>query len=162
MTPPESLSGLHCYDKTYIKQHSATDFQGNAACFQRGAVAISSALNHEIACSRDSPHISAEGSRPEQHAGRSGEPKMAQRNSLVRWGPGSPAGLFSDEMDGAMQQAPQPGRQAKGGEAALQGCLDMPYCRRLRVLPRKETSSTVNRKKGPKTGGDALRFWQKN
>lgn len=67
------------------------------------------------------PHISTEACRPPQTAGRSGRPKMAQRLSSSSWAQRTPAGLpwgmpgMGEEMEGAMQQAPQPGRQA-GGE----------------------------------------------
>ncbi len=53
--------------------------------------------------------------------GRSGWPKIAQRLSSVSWRQRTPAGLLTPlmlgmpgmgvEMEGAMQQAPQPGRQ---------------------------------------------------
>lgn len=51
-----------------------------------------------------------------QTSGRSGRPKMAQRLSGVSWTQRTPAGLpfgmpgIGDDMDGAMQQAPQPTR----------------------------------------------------
>ncbi len=39
-------------------------------------------------------------------------PKIAQRKFAVRWMQGTPAGLPSELIEGAMQQAPQPGRQS--------------------------------------------------
>jgi hypothetical protein len=39
--------------------------------------------------------------------------------------------LFSELIDGAMQQAPQLGRQAIGNGTAGQGFSDMPDCRRF-------------------------------
>ena len=63
-----------------------------------------------------SAHISAEGCRPLQTAGRSGCPKMRQRASSPSWMQRTPAGLPSgmpgmgELMDGAVQQAPQPDR----------------------------------------------------
>lgn len=65
----------------------------------------------------ESPHISGAGRSPVHTAGRSGEPNSAQRMSSVRCGQRVPAGLPSGsagstgEIDGAMQQAPQAGRQ---------------------------------------------------
>ena len=76
-----------------------------------GAVSISSVLSQKIAAVRSSRHISADGCSPEQQAGRSGWPKIAQRKSSARCAQRTPAGLFKDEMEGAMQHAPQPGRQ---------------------------------------------------
>jgi hypothetical protein len=52
-----------------------------------------------------------------QTAGRSGRPKRRQRFSAVSCAQRAPAGLpwgmpgIAEEIDGAMQQAPQPGRQ---------------------------------------------------
>ena len=63
-----------------------------------------------------SAHISAEGCRPLQTAGRAGCPKMRQRASSPSWTQRTPAGLPSgmpgigELMDGAVQQAPQPDR----------------------------------------------------
>ena len=75
--------------------------------------------SQRIACSRESPHISAEGRSEPQTAGRSGEPKIAQRRSAVSCTQGTPAGLpfampgIALLIDGAVQQAAQPGRQAR-------------------------------------------------
>ena len=77
-----------------------------------------------MACSRDSPHISREGGRLPQTRGRSGCPKILQPLCSSSWTQRTPAGLPSgmpgigEEIDGAMQQAPQPGRQLadSGGE----------------------------------------------
>ena len=76
------------------------------------------------ACSRVSPHISAAGFSEAHTAGRSGWPKMAQASSAVSCTQRTPAGLLMPltsgmpgigvEMEGAMQQAPQPGRQFMG------------------------------------------------
>ena len=63
-------------------------------------------------------HMSAIGLRLAQTAGRSGWRKIAQRESLVRWMQRTPAGFPSgipgigDEIEGAMQHAPQPERQS--------------------------------------------------
>ena len=87
------------------------------------------------ACCRFSPHISGEGCRPAQQSGRSGRPKIRQRNWSSRWRHGSPAGLCSEEIDGAMQQAPQPGRHSIGGCAPESVFSDMGHCRRFRFWP---------------------------
>jgi hypothetical protein len=64
------------------------------------------------------PHISADARRLAQTAGRAGSRKIAQRESAVRWMQRTPAGFPSgipgigDEIDGAMQHAPQPERQS--------------------------------------------------
>lgn len=68
--------------------------------------------------------MSGDGINDAHTAGRSGWPKMAQRWSAIRWMQRTPAGLLrplttgmpgmGDEIDGAMQQAPQPGRHGSG------------------------------------------------
>lgn len=92
-----------------------------AAFYYSGRVIASRWESQISACWRLSPHISAEGWRPEQQAGRSGRPKMVQFSSESRKRQASPAGLFSEEIEGAMQQAPQPGRQACGLEVLMRG-----------------------------------------
>ncbi len=58
-----------------------------------------------------------EGARLPQTAGRSGRPKIRQRPAASSWTQRTPAGLpcgmpgMGLEMEGAMQQAAQPGRQ---------------------------------------------------
>jgi hypothetical protein len=65
------------------------------------------------------PHICADGCRLPQTAGRSFCPKRRQRLSFVNWLQRIPAGLpcgmpgIGEEIEGAMQQAAQPGRQVK-------------------------------------------------
>ena len=62
--------------------------------------------------------MSALGARDAQTAGRSGCPKSLQRSSSSSCGQGTPAGLpwgnpgRGELIDGAVQQAPHPGRQA--------------------------------------------------
>jgi hypothetical protein len=57
-----------------------------------------------------------------QTVGRRESPNSRQRSCSSSWTHGTPAGLPSGmpgmglEMDGAMQQAPQPGRQARGAQ----------------------------------------------
>jgi hypothetical protein len=82
------------------------------AFYYPGRVAASRFASQIMACWRDSPHISSEGCKPPQQEGRSGRPKIVQRKSAPRFGQGCPAGLFSEEMEGAMQQAPHPGRHS--------------------------------------------------
>ena len=70
-----------------------------------------------MAASRPAPHISGAGARLEQTAGRSGRPKIMHRLAASSWMQRTPAGLpcgmpgMAELMDGAVQQAPQPGRQ---------------------------------------------------
>jgi hypothetical protein len=71
-----------------------------------------------MASSLVAPHISSLGRSSTQTRGLSGFPKSRQRSSSVNCTQRTPAGLpfgipgMGDEMDGAMQQAPQPLRQA--------------------------------------------------
>ncbi len=66
---------------------------------------------------RELPHICGDGRRDKQTAGREGMPKSLQRWSAPSWAQGTPAGLpcgmpgMGELMDGAVQQAPQCGRQ---------------------------------------------------
>ena len=82
-----------------------------------GSVSFSHSARIAMASSRHEPHISAEGLSEPHTFGRSGEPKILQRNSPSNWTHGTPAGLpfgmpgMDDDIDGAMQQAPQPARQ---------------------------------------------------
>jgi hypothetical protein len=83
-----------------------------------GAVAASSCVSHASASGRDAPHICGCGIKPEQQAGRSGRPKIRHRSCSSSCTQRTPAGLPSGmpgiglEIEGAMQQAPQPGRHA--------------------------------------------------
>jgi hypothetical protein len=91
-------------------------FKQTVSYSRKGVVKFSSSVNHRIANTRSSPHISSEACKPEQQAGRSGRPKIAQRKSSVSWMQGTPAGLplgipgMELEIDGAMQQAAHRGR----------------------------------------------------
>jgi hypothetical protein len=84
---------------------------------QRTDVARSSAASQRSASSRLPPHISGAGRRPTQTRGRSARPKIAHALSSVSLEQRTPAGLpagipgIALEIDGAMQHAPQPGRQ---------------------------------------------------
>jgi hypothetical protein len=80
-------------------------------------VAISSDVSHCIAAVALSPHISADGMSCPHTAGRPGWPKIRQALVSSSWMQRTPAGLpwgmpgIGELMDGATQQAPQPGRQ---------------------------------------------------
>jgi hypothetical protein len=87
---------------------------------------MSSCLSQSMAWPLSSPHMSTEGRSEAQTAGRSGRPKSLHRNASSSCGQGTPAGLprgaplvpkttgIELEIEGAMQQAPQPGRQSMG------------------------------------------------
>ena len=85
--------------------------------FLSGNVANSNVFRNANACSRFSPHILCTGLKPKHTCGRSDFPKMRQLFSSLNCTHRTPAGLPSgmpgigDEMDGAIQQAPQPSRQ---------------------------------------------------
>ena len=93
--------------------------------FLSGLVANSSAFRNAKACSRVSPHILCTGLKPIHTGGRSGFPKMRQLFSSLNCTHRMPAGLplgmpgMGDEMDGAIQQAPQPSRQLSIGSVTL-------------------------------------------
>ena len=69
-----------------------------------------------MALAAPDPHISCVGRSLTHTAGRSGLPKMAHVPSSVSCTQGTPAGLpcgmpgMGDEIEGAIQQAAQPGR----------------------------------------------------
>ena len=85
-----------------------------------GCVSNSSRVRYASACPLLVPHISADGINPPHTAGRSGCPKIRQRASSPSWMQRTPAGLprgmpgMGELMEGAVQQAPQPGRQSMG------------------------------------------------
>lgn len=62
--------------------------------------------------------MSCAGCSPPQNAGRSGRPKIRQRLAASSWMHRTPAGLpcgmpgIGAVIEGAMQQAPQPGRHS--------------------------------------------------
>ena len=93
--------------------------------FLSGLVANSSAFRNAEACSRLSPHILCTGLKPIHTGGRSGFPKIRQLFSSLNCTHRTPAGLplgmpgMGDEMDGAIQQAPQPSRQLSIGSVTL-------------------------------------------
>ncbi|MBB5392512.1 hypothetical protein FB599_2296 [Herbaspirillum sp. SJZ130] len=92
-----------------------------------GAVAASNAPSQNMAAARLSPHISADGCRPPQKAGRSGRPKTLQRIASSNCTHGTPAGLPLGMpgkglvMEGAVQQAPHWGRQFMDGKSSEAG-----------------------------------------
>ena len=71
-----------------------------------------------MACAALAPHISGDGIRVLHTAGRPGCPKMRQRAAPSSCTQRTPAGLpcgipgMGELMDGAVQQAPQSGRQS--------------------------------------------------
>ena len=83
-----------------------------------GRVAHSRACKKPSASSRLAPHIVADGRKLTHTAGLSGFPKRAQRRSGSSCTQGRPAGLpcgmpgIGEEIEGAMQQAPQWERQS--------------------------------------------------
>jgi hypothetical protein len=93
------------------------------------AVNLSSSARKNIACWLLSPHISREGGRLAQTRGRPGWPKILQPLFSSSCTQRTPAGLpfgmpgIADEIDGAMQQAPQPGRQLANSEKELTGTV---------------------------------------
>lgn len=71
-----------------------------------------------MACTFVVPHMLGEGARLAQTAGRAGWPKIRQRLAMSSCTQRTPAGLpcgmpgMALEIEGAMQQAPQPERQS--------------------------------------------------
>jgi hypothetical protein len=93
---------------------SPAPFQDN----EEGKVDTSSCRRKTIACSRVAPHISDDGCKFEQTAGRVWWPNSLQPDSSSSWLQRMPAGLpfgipgIGEEIDGAIQQAPQPVRHS--------------------------------------------------
>ncbi len=83
-----------------------------------------------MACTRSLPHIVADGCSEPHTAGRRGSPNRRQRSASSSCTQGTPGGLpwgmpgMGVEIDGAVQQAPQPGRQ-DGGVAIAEADVDM-------------------------------------
>lgn len=81
------------------------------------AVSRSSSERKNMACSRESPHISCDGCKLAHTAGLPGCPKIRQLSASSSCTQRIPAGLpfgipgIGEVIDGAVQQAPQPGRQ---------------------------------------------------
>lgn len=90
-----------------------------------GWVCASSCVNQYIAWTRSGPHIAAEGCSDPHTTGRRGSPNKRQRKSSSNCTQGTPAGLppgipgIGLEIDGAVQQAPQPERQASGAAVVM-------------------------------------------
>lgn len=89
-------------------------------------MADSSLVSHAKACAVEGPHICADGRSLSHTAGRRGSPNSRQRLSLLNWTQRTPAALppdipgIGELIEGAMQQAPQPGRHATAtGSAAF-------------------------------------------
>ena len=83
---------------------------------------------------REAPHISGSGLSEAHTAGRRGSPHSSQARAGLRCGQGTPAGLpwgrpgSGEVMDGAMQQAAQPVRQAIAGGSDMAECLTITVC----------------------------------
>ncbi len=92
-----------------------------------GCVACSSAVSMASAWARDAPHMSWDGRRLVQTAGRVGRPNRLQRPCPSSCTHGTPAGLpcgmpgMAELMEGAIQQAAQPARQGMS--------MCMPQCK---------------------------------
>jgi hypothetical protein len=84
---------------------------------ETGEVSASRVISQVIAASRFVEHISIDGFRLLQTAGRNAEPKRLHKLSSDNWThrtfAGFPCGMpgIGLEIDGAIQQAPQSGRQ---------------------------------------------------
>ena len=98
-----------------------------------------------MASSLQEPHISGNGRKELHTFGRSGEPNILQRNSWSNWIHGTPAGLpfgipgIADDIDGAMQHAPQPGRHFMFNHS----CMLLIYPRRKK----RQLSKTASMRK---------------
>jgi hypothetical protein len=98
-------------------QENSQICSGTVVSILSGLVACSSSVNQRIAISRLVPHISSDGCKPAQNAGRSGFPKMRHRLSSASWTHFTPAGFppgipgIGVVIEGAMQHAPQLSRQ---------------------------------------------------
>jgi hypothetical protein len=85
-----------------------------------GAVVASSFSSQRMAWLRRCPHMSADGRSEAQTAGLSGRPKRRQAWAASSCTQGTPAGFpagmsgMNEVMDGAVQHAPQAGRQIIG------------------------------------------------
>ena len=100
---------------------AAAELRARLAAELSARVAASRAVSQRMACwppSSRGPHMARSGRSWPQTAGRSGRPKRRQRKSASSCTQRTPAGLpcgmpgMAELMDGAMQQAPQPVRQA--------------------------------------------------
>lgn len=91
-------------------------------------VILSSSIRYCMASPLFAPHISNDGRKLPHTAGRSGWPKMRQRlfssSCTQRTPAGLPCGMpgIGEEIDGAMQQAPQPARQANAFDLFIVQC----------------------------------------
>ena len=115
----EAKDGARSADRASLQSHGTPRKSGGVIPEPppSSRVACSSADIIAIASSAFLPQNSGSAWKRTQMAGRSGRPKRAQSPSAVSWTQRTPAGLppgipgMGDEIDTAMQQAPQPGRQ---------------------------------------------------
>ena len=115
------MTGKNAEDSTILIAHHSYTVNQDYRCAESadaGDVTISNKINPAMASSSESPHISNDGRSRTQTSGRSGWPKSLHRlssvNCIQRMPAGFPIGMpgMNDEMDGAIQQAPQPARQS--------------------------------------------------
>ena len=113
------LGLLYPYQKSE-PLHSVQNFKGPD--HHPGRVNSSSRISQVRACappSSTAPHISTDACSCPHTAGRSGCPKILQRSCSSSCTQGTPAGLpcgmpgMGEVMEGAVQQAAQPGRQVR-------------------------------------------------
>ncbi len=87
---------------------------GYPTAFRGGRVAASRSASSVRASAGDRPHMSPDGCSRRHTAGLSARPKRPQRLSQESWTQRTPAGFPSgmpgmeEEIEGAMQHAPQP------------------------------------------------------
>ena len=94
--------------------HAVHCLYREAAFYYPGAVRASRSASQRKACSRDTPHISAEGRRPAQQAGRPGWPKMSAAQGGIEVA-ASHARRFSQRSDGRRDAAGAAVRSAVHG-----------------------------------------------
>lgn len=110
-------SGRSCRCLRPALRHQHVFFSYQASMLAVGRVTSSSHAKYANASAWLSPHISTEGLSPAQQAGRLGSVKISHIRSWVSCTQRTPLGLplgipgMGEDMDKAMQHAPQPGRQ---------------------------------------------------
>ena len=115
-TPPRDAASQHVTATSLLPLTRAN--AGRPGNVLQLRVSISSRLSIASASSRFAPHMLSLGRRLAHTAGRPGWPKIAQRksgNSCTHRSPARlPCGIpgIGEEIDGAMQHAPQPLRQS--------------------------------------------------
>jgi len=101
-----------------VRMRSATEWSGTRGCLRPLFSAISSNAIKRMASCRLLPHTIGSGLNWAQTCGRRTSPHNSHRASTIKCRHATPAGLplgiFGNgvDIDGAMQHAPQPGRQS--------------------------------------------------